>query len=358
MRTAVVSPQRAAPVSGGNVATRNDVARAAGVSTAVVSYVLNNGPRPVAAATRAKVLQAIEELGYRPNGVARSLRTNRTRVVALIIPDMANSFFAQLSREVELAAFSRDFTLVVGNTMDDTERGLLYAQSFMERRVDGVIFVSSGADVEIIDLLTAADVPVVSIDRDVPAKNVSSVRVDNRHGGYLATRHLIDHGHRRIACLAGPPTVGNAVDRRKGWESALREAGLRAPARLAATSPSFSRDAAYRSTLRLLGYRQPPTAVFATADEQALGVYRAAAATGRRIPDDLAVVSFDSAETAPYLVPGLTSVRQPIDQIARHAIDRLQDRLAQPPRPTTRDTLPIDLVLRGSCGCDDSEPDV
>jgi LacI family transcriptional regulator len=340
------------------MATRNDVARRAGVSTAVVSYVINDGPRPVAAATRAKVQQAIDELGYRPNGVARSLRTNRTRVIGLIIPDMANSFFAQLSREVELAAFARGFTLVVGNTMDDTQRGLLYARAFMERRVDGLLYVPSGPDVKIIELLAAANVPVVSIDRDVPADNVSSVLVDNRHGGYLATQHLIGHGHRRIACLAGPKTVGNAVERREGWESALREAGIRPQSRLAVTSGSFFRDDAYRSTLRLLGHKQPPTAIFASADEQALGVYRAAAATGRRIPDDLAIVSFDSTETAPYLVPGLTAVRQPIGQIAACAMDRLQQRLADRSGPATRDTLPIDLVVRGSCGCDDSEPDV
>lgn len=340
------------------MATRNDVARRAGVSTAVVSYVINNGPRPVAPATRMKVLQAIDELGYRPNGVARSLRTNRTRVVGLIIPDMANSFFAQLSREVELAAFARGFTLVVGNTMEDAERGRLYARSFMERRVDGVLFVSSGQDAEIIDILTSAGVPMISIDRDVLADDVSSVVVDNWHGGYLATKHLIGHGHRRIACLAGPATMGNAVERRRGWESALSEAGMRPLTRLTASLNSFSRDAAYLSTVRMLRYKQPPTAIFASADEQALGVYRAAAATGRRIPEDLAVVSFDSAETAPYLVPGLTAVRQPVDLIAMYAMDRLEDRLAQPSRPATRDKLPIDLVVRGSCGCPDSEPDV
>lgn len=336
--------------------TRNDVARRAGVSTAVVSYVLNDGPRPVAAATRARVLQAIDELGYRPNGVARSLRTKRTRVVALIIPDIANSFFAQLSREIELAAFSRGFTLLVGNAMDDTARSMLYAQSFLERQVDGVIFVSSGSDVDVITMLSSSNMPVISVDRDVPASNASAVRVDNRHGGYLATQHLIEHGHRRIACLVGPSAVGNALERRSGWEAALQEAGLRAPMALAATSPNFSRESAYNSTLRLLRRRYPPTAVFASADEQALGVYRAAAATGRKIPDDLAVVSFDSAETAPYLVPGLTAVRQPIEQIAVCAMDRLLERLVDPDAPATRDTLPINLVVRGSCGCEDSEP--
>ena len=338
--------------------TRNDVARHAGVSTAVVSYVLNDGPRPVAAATRARVLAAVAELGYRPNGVARSLRTKRTRVLALILPDIANAFFAQLSREVELAAFARGFTLLVGNTMDDPARSKLYAQSFLERQVDGVIFVSSGSDVAVIDMLTAAEVPVITIDREVSASNVSSVRVDNRRGGYLATQHLIGHGHRRIACLVGPAAVGNAVDRRKGWEAALREAGLRPSATLAAATASFSRESAYRTTLQLLRHRYPPTAIFASADEQALGIYRAVAATGQRIPDDVAVVSFDSAETAPYLVPGLTAVRQPMERIAAHAMDRMRDRLADPAGFTTHDTLPIDLDIRGSCGCPDSEPDV
>lgn len=339
------------------MATRNDVARLAGVSTAVVSYVVNGGPRPVAPATRTRVLQAIEELGYRPNGVARSLRTNSTRVVGLIIPDMANSFFAQLSREVELAAFARGFTLVVGNTMDDTGRGLLYARSFMERRVDGVLFVSSGADVEIIHLLVEAGVPVVSIDRDVPAESIPSVRVDNRRGAYLATRHLVEHGHELIGCLAGPTTVGNAVERRKGWEVALQEAGVEPLPHLITESGSFSRAFAYRSTLQMLRHEQPPTAIFASADEQAVGVYRAAAVMGLQIPDDLAIVSFDSAGTAPYLVPGLTAVRQPIDDIAACAMDRLVERLSRPIGWASQDTLPIDLVLRGSCGCPDLDLD-
>jgi LacI family transcriptional regulator len=338
------------------VITRNDVARRAGVSTAVVSYVLNDGPRPVAPATRARVLEAISDLGYRPNGVARSLRTKRTRAIGLILPDIANSFFAQLSREVELAAFARGFTLLVGNAMDESARELLYAHAFVERRVDGVVVVSAGEDVGAIKVLAAADMALITIDRSVPGAGVSSVHVDNRHGGYLATKHLIEHGHRRIACLAGPDTVNNAVERRRGWEAALQEAGLSAPDGLAMASESFSREAAYRSTRKVLGRRNPPTAIFAGADEQALGVYRAAAATGRRVPDDLAVVSFDSAETAPYLVPGLTAVRQPVALMAGLAMDRLVAQLSDLSGPPTQDTLSVDLVVRGSCGCPDSEP--
>jgi len=338
------------------VVSRDDVARRAGVSTAVVSYVVNNGPRRVAPATRERVLRAIAELGYRPNSVARSLRTNRTRTIALIVPDIADSFFAQFARELQTRAHDRGFTVLLANAMDDPASELDHVKVFIERRVDGIVVAPTGLGRQGLDEIADSRIASVMVDREMPGVRSSSVIVDNHHGGYLATRHLLEHGHTRVGCIGGPLEITIAADRSRGWRQALLEAGVE-PDPLLETHSSFSRLAAYRGTLRLLRARRPPTAIFACADEQALGVYRAAATVGARIPDDLAVVSFDSASTAPYLTPGLTSIRQPVAQLAERAVCRLIDQMEHPDRAPTRDCLPVELVVRGSCGCPDTEPD-
>lgn len=332
--------------------TRNDVATRAGVSTAVVSYVLNDGPRPVAEQTRARVLAAMRDLNYHPNGVARSLRTARTRAVGLVVPDVANAFFAQLAREIEVAAFAQDVTMLLGNAMDDPRRELQYVQTFVERRVEGLVLAPSGESLETSRALLRARMPVVVVDRDLPGSPGSTVVVDNHHGGYLATRHLIDHGHRRVAILSGPAEVTSAAERRRGWAQAMDEAGL--PTQGLAIDIAFTRESAYRVALELLGTADRPTALFATADEQALGIFRAAAARGLAVHRDLAVVSFDSTDAAPYLVPALTAVHQPTDAIAARAVEVLLAQITDPDRPPSRDTLPVELVVRDSCGCGDT----
>jgi LacI family transcriptional regulator len=191
---------------------------------------------------------------------------------------------------------------------------------------------------------------VMLIDRDGGRTDVSRVLVDNEAGGYLATQHLIDHGHSRIACLNGPLPVSNTRLRGFGWYRAMVEAGHATEG--LAVHTDISREQAYYATLDLLGRDSPPTAIFAAADEQALGVYRAVRERGARIPDDIALVSFDSADTAPYLNPGLSAVSQPLQQMAELAVQRLLDQLESP--EVTRDVLPVHLAARGSCGCPES----
>jgi LacI family transcriptional regulator len=338
------------------VVTRRDVAQAAGVSTAVVSYVLNDGPRPVATATRAAVLDAIERLGYRPNGVARALATQRTRALALVVPDVANGFFAQLSQLIELAAFERGYTVLFGNTMEDPDRERGYVRAFVDRRVDGLILVPSARTVDIARMLDNR-MPTVVVDREVAGAPVSTILVDNHRGGQVATDHLLGHGHRRIACLAGPHTLATARQRRDGWAQALQAAGVGRRYVLAVES-DYTRAGAYAAARALLAGSDRPTAVFATAEEQVPGVFRAAADCGLTIPDDLAVVSFDSTDGAAYFVPGLTAVRQPIEVLAARAVDALAEQLTDPRTEAARTILPVDLEIRGSCGCPDHPPTV
>ncbi|MGC0367428.1 LacI family transcriptional regulator [Rhodococcus sp. 27YEA15] len=327
--------------------TRDDVARVAGVSSAVVSYVVNGGPRPVAADTAERVWRAIEQLGYRPNGVARALATNRTFALAFIVPDTSNSFFATLSRYVETAAFQLGYTVLLGNTMEEQQREIGYVETFRQRGVDGFVIAPTAIPSDALGHLAAGDDRVVLIDRDGGRQDISRVLVANEDGGYIATKHLLEHGHTRIACLLGPIDVNNTRMRGRGWQRALVEAGESTDGLFIHTD--VSREQAYHGTLELLDRTPTPTAIFTTADEQALGVYRAARERGVRIPDDIALVSFDSADTAPYLNPGLTAVGQPLRQMAELAVQRLVGQFKDP--KVTCDVLPVELVTRGSCGC-------
>lgn len=329
--------------------TRDDVARLAGTSTAVVSYVLNDGPRPVSAATRARVLEAVEQLGYRPNGVARSLRARNTRALGLIVPDSSNPYFALIARAIEDAAYARGYAVLIGNAMDDATRELTYVRTFVDRRVDGILYIPTGGGESVAEL-TRAGVPTVMLDRIDSALEASSVTPDNVGGAVLATEHLIEHGHRRIACLGGPVDLWPAQERRRGWATAMRTAGLTAPKSLVGHG-AFGIEAGYRAALRLLRKRSRPTALFASADDQAIGALRAAHEIKLRVPADLAIVSFDGITEAAFTVPSLSCVRQPIRDISDRAVTLLLDRVADPTADLVHDQLPVELTPGGSCGC-------
>jgi LacI family transcriptional regulator len=338
------------------VVTRDDVARAAGVSMAVVSYVVNNGPRPVSEATRRRVEHVIRELGDRPNGIARALATQRTRTVGLVIPNAVNSFFAQLAQAIEVAFFAHAHTLILGSAEDDPDIELAYVRALVERRVDAVILSPSASAEASLDLLSSASMPTVVIDRVFKGmERFDTINVDNFAGGHAATAHLIEHGHTAIACLAGPGDVPTARDRRRGWLRALQRVGKRLPGSVSVTT-AFSKQAAYDATCDLLGRSEAPTAIFATADEHTPGIYRAAAHHGRRIPHDLAVVSFDNADTSMFMVPASTTVHQPLKEMAELAVRHTLARVADPRSAPQHHTLPVRLIPRGSCGCPDLAP--
>ena len=169
--------------------TRNDVARRARVSPGVVSYVLNDGPRPVAKETRKRVLDAVKELGYRPDGLARSLRIGRTRTLGLVLPDASNPFFAELARAIENAAYARGHAVMVCNSADDSTREHTYIQSLADRRIDGLILISATSSQDLSDV-TGISIPVVALDRSPDESPISTIRSDNEHGAYLGATHL------------------------------------------------------------------------------------------------------------------------------------------------------------------------
>jgi LacI family transcriptional regulator len=334
------------------VVKRDDVARRAGVSTAVVSYVMNNGPRPVAEATRLRVIQAIDELGYRPNGVARALRSRRTWSIGLVVPDNSNPFFAQLAHAIEDEAFARGYALLLGNVSGDLGREESYLRAFQERQVDALIVVTNGPTKDLPRIYEGAIPMVVIADNPVPGLAASIVKVDNTEGARLATEHLISHGHRRVACVLGPHGSAPALERFAGWQRAMRAARLRPSADLVRWA-EFDRADGYRAAVELLSERRRPPAVFVASDHQAIGVLRAAADRGVRVPEDLAIVGFDGITEADYTVPRLATVRQPVDAMARRAVELLLPEPASPKEVT--EVFAMSLAARGTCGCPDPD---
>ncbi|MGK3951212.1 LacI family DNA-binding transcriptional regulator [Microbacterium sp. I2] len=321
-------------------ATRSDVARLAGVSTAVVSYVMNDGPRPVAAATKEKVLAAMKELDYRPNAVARALRLRRAQAVGLVVPDVSNTYFGALARELSDRAFTAGYALLLGDSDNDIVRERAQIESLVSHQIDGLIVVSlepdSDADVE--------GTPIVYLDqRSQPGQR--SVIVDNEGGARAAVEHLIGHGRRRIAHLGGLSGAPGADERRQGWEAALTEAGLPADDSLLAHS-DYSRSAGREAALGLLSTEELPDAVFVASDAQALGLLAAARERGLHVPDDLALVSFDGTDDAVFSDPPLTAVEQPIHDIAKTALRAV----LQPEAGPLHERVGVRLVIRESCG--------
>jgi LacI family transcriptional regulator len=328
--------------------TQNDVAQRAGVSQATVSLVLNKVSRSnIPEETRLRVINAIDELGYRPNTLASSLRLGKTQTLGLILPDIANPFFAEVSRSIEIAAFEQNYNLILCNTEGDIDRELLYVDVLCNRQVDGIIFVAMGDQADSLQRVLCKNIPVVMIDRDLPGTEVDAVLTDNRLGGFQATQHLIDLGHYRIGCIAGPSSVTPSAGRGEGYLAALAEHNIPADENLYVRGDfhPYSGWAAARSMLAL---REPPTAIFAGNDLMAIGALRAITEAGLHVPEDISLVGFDNIELASYTNPPLTSVAQPIHEAGQMAVNFLLERIREPDQPFRRAILPTSLIVRNS----------
>lgn len=328
------------------MATIREVAESAGVSYATVSHVINN-TRLVSQETRERVLAAMDALNYRPNALARSLRQGKTNTLGLVLPDSANPFFAEISRSIEDEAFKKGYSVFLCNTERDTQRELFYVDVLSNRQVDGIIFVAAGDQADSLDFLLNRNMPVVMIDRNLPMVEVDAVLTDNQLGGFLATQHLVDLGHTRIACIAGPSSITPSAERIIGYRRALEEAGLSYDENLILRG-DYHAQSGMDITNSILAMNPRPTAIFALNDLMALGALRAAAESGRSIPKDLAVVGYDDLEIAHFSNPPLTTIAQPKKEIGVHAVRLLVDRMSQKNRPTSRLVLPPELIVRRS----------
>lgn len=310
--------------------TMRDVSRAAGVSSATVSRVLT-GSAEVDPATRQRVLDAVRQLDYRPNLVARGLRRQVSQVLALVVTDIENPFYTAVCRGVEDAARLKGYSVILCNADRDIDKEREYLRVVADQNASGVVISPASAQHTDIGVLVARGIPVVAVDMPL-VQAAGSVLVDNRAAAAMATRHLLAGGARRIACITGPSDNATASDRLEGYVRALREGGHPVDPQLAIYS-DYRESGGYEATNRLMDLADRPDALLVTNNRMIVGTLRALQSRGISIPDDVNVVSFDELPWALELHPQLSMVRQPGYLIGQKAAELLIERLASPTAP-------------------------
>ena len=323
--------------------TIREVARAAGVSVATVSRVFNNSG-PVGAATRARIETAARELRYVPNGAARSLITNRTHALGVVLPDLHGEFFSEVIRGVDAAARALGFHLLVSSSHADA-RDMASALRTLRGRVDALVVMAPEAEADVLDDEIPAGLPAVLLGNGRAGRGLARVSVDNAHGAGAMVRHLAGLGHRRLALIAGAPGNVDAEERLAAVKATAADLGLPAPA---VESGAFTEASGYEAARRLLRAGRPD-AVFALNDSMALGALGALRDAGLRVPEDVGLAGFDDVPLARFLTPPLTSVHVPTAELGRHAVERaLGARAGDGGGGDVR--LPVTLRVRVSCG--------
>jgi len=307
--------------------TREDVARLANVSTATVSYVINGGPRPVSATARTRVLQAIEQLGYRPNIIARSLTTKRTHTVGFIIPDILNPVHASIAKSFEQAMLMAGYSVILCNSDEMPDRELGYLQVLHSKQVDAIALTPTGENRPALTSLMAAELPLVLLDRQLEGLRVDTVLFDNEVGAFQGTRHLLDLGHRQIGLINLPITLTPGWERLQGYRRALLEVGMR-------VNPAFIREGNFKESGEalaesLLSMQPHPTALLVSSNRLMGGVLTVVKRHLLRVPDDIAICVFDDVSHYPEFTPSITAIGASIEQFGGEAARLLTERMRQ-----------------------------
>ena len=307
--------------------TIRTVAQRAGVSPATVSRVIGNYGY-VSQATRRKVEMVIQELGYRPDNIARSLVTKNTHTLGLILTDILNPFFAELARGVESITYKNDFSLLIANTDEDIEREKTILNTFIEKHVDGILLVpaTSKASTHLQEIIEK-QIPLVLVDRNAENISVDTVMVDNEIGAYRAVSHLIERGHEKIAMILDNPDISTNMERLAGYRRALLDYGL-VTNDLLVRCCQYTTQSAHEIVYELLKEKDRPTALFTANNFITIGAIRAIFNMGMRIPEDVALVGFDDLGISQIGYPTVTAVVQPVYELGQTAAQRLLARLA------------------------------
>lgn len=330
------------------MATIHDVARAAGVSSATVSHVINES-RFVSPETRQKVLAAIASLNYRRDGIARSLRRSKTGTIGLVISDITNPFFSDLVRGVEDGVYDQGDNIILCNTDENAAKEKLYIDVLLEKRIDGLILAPMGGNIALLGSLHRGGLPLVLIDRELPEIGADSVIIDNRRAGFELASHLFSLGHRRVTVVRAELQASSINDRIAGFQAAAETAGV--PFNVSDIIHSASNfNAATTAGVHLLARNPRPSAIFCTNNFMTLGMINAAADMGLRCPEDIAIVGVDDFPWAHSFRPRLTVVAQPAYEIGREAAQLLLQRLKSSDSPPVRRVLAGHLHIRESCG--------
>jgi len=326
--------------------TMKDVAALADVSIQTVSAVINDKPG-ITEETSARVRQAIEQLGYRPDYTARSLRSGKTRTIALFISNVSNSVLGRMASAAEDYAYRANYNLVLYNTHDDAEREMAYINTVAQRSVDGVLFVASTKPHKGREILEAAGIPSVTIDRVPEGYSGPMVALDNIKAGCLAAEHLLKLGHTRLAHIGAPFGLRLSRERQLGFTKTIEETNAAADVYIE-TATNWGCQPGYEAMRNLLERSPRPTAVFAATDVAAIGAMSAIHEAGLKVPDDISVVGLDNVEVAAFHIPPLTTIRQFLPQLATMGVQMLLDILAgkEPSQPEI--ILEPALIIRQS----------
>ncbi|QRN80278.1 MAG: LacI family DNA-binding transcriptional regulator [Nocardiopsis sp. BM-2018] len=323
-----------------------DVATESGLSVATVSRALNGHPS-VSDGARERVLAAVESLGYRPNVVARSLRTDRTGTIGLVISDVLNPYFTELARAVEEEARALGYSVIIGNADERADLEDHHVRGLLERRIDGLLVSPADGRSPMTLEAAAGPTPVVFVDRWIPGADAPVVRADGRE----AIRDLVDHlhalGRRRIAVITGPTATTTGLERIDSFREALTTHGIPLPEEYVGRG-DFQAESGRLATERFLDLPEPPDVVFATDNLMALGALDAIAARGLRVPDDIGLAAFDDIPWFSHTDPPITTISQPTAELGRVAVRALAALIAGEPAAST--VLPAHLVVRRSCG--------
>ncbi|WP_234046357.1 LacI family DNA-binding transcriptional regulator [Streptomyces adelaidensis] len=325
-----------------------DVAAEAGVSVATVSRVLNDHPS-VSEDARARVVAAVAVLGYRPNAVARSLRTDQTHTLGLVISDVMNPYFTELARAVEEEARALGYSVIIGNADERPELQDHHVRNLLDRRIDGLLVSPTDGGSPLMLDAARAGTPMVFVDRWIPGVDVPVVRAEGRGAVRDLVAHLYGLGHRRLAIIAGPAATTTGRERVEAFREALGEHGLALPDAYIGQG-DFQAESGRRVTEGFLDLPEPPEVVFAADNLMALGALDAVRARGLRVPEDIGLAAFDDIPWFVHTDPPITAIAQPTGELGRAAVRVLVDRIEGRAPLAEPDALPARLVVRRSCG--------
>nr|WP_194733689.1 LacI family DNA-binding transcriptional regulator [Pseudomonas fluorescens] len=326
----------------------DDVASRAGVSTSTVSHVLN-GTRKVSPATVQAVQRAIQALGYIPNTLARSLARSSTSTIGVAISALSNHYFSETVHAIETECAKHGYMMLFVDTHDDPEQELRVVTALHHRRVDGIVLAPSNGSMAL-EYLQANEIPAVLVDR-MMSEQFDQVGVENAQPTQALIEHLVAHGHRRIAFIAGRAGFSTTDERVAGYKAALQAAGLVFDAQLLVNGGSNT-EPARQATVQLLRLAAPPTAIMAGNNLMTLGAMQALREVQIEVPGQMALVGFDDFDWADFFVPRLSLIAQPVQALGARAVDLLLQRMASPSSPPQSVRLAPTLQLRNSCGCD------
>lgn len=323
----------------------NDVAKLANVSPATVSRVICH-PELVSEETRSKVLEVINQVNYKPHIVARQFRTQKTRNILVVVPDITSAFFSKVLRGIEHVALKNGYQVILGDTENNIEREKDYVDLLLQKQVDGMILLTARQDKVRLEELST-QFPLVLACEYIDGLNVPTVSIDNVSSARKATEHLISLGHTKIAHISGSINVILSRDRLRGFKQAMMSQNLEVESSYIQEG-DFKFESGYHQMMKLLALEVPPTAVFAFNDEMALGAIKAAKDSGVNVPNDLAVVGFDNIKMSSINEPSITTIDQPKYEIGKKAMEILLKLINNQELHNKKIVFKDELIVRGS----------